>query len=474
MIPPRPSNLLMFAWLTIGYAVVHMIAALWAFSVLQAIGGTTPSEHLQVVEGDGPVIAIQTSVGNMARVAYRRLDGTRIDGPIGQVAKGVNLYPRLAGRPSSWENRISPFIDFQSPTVNWYLIVPPDRNGTGYFSGFEQLSNRHVGYLGTQGFSSQIPATDQSFDLGTARNPFLGAVAAAQTEYFHGEPYEPRTGPQANSPIPPNAGADAMWMLSNGTLYEIRLAEHTVRKLIEHRPEIRRLTRLTLRGEKDRKLELLLRTDTGLTILDPRTLAEEAIALELQQPSSNETYYELSDGQRIFVSSLYSQDPSVPHTARIFWIDVTGRVERQVDTEYAVGGAWNPAGLEAAAFPAPVIPFVAAFVAPFTEAQHVLHAQRGDKPSSYFGHVGDFFRMFKVWLVASLLIGLATGWAARRREVDVFHNPSWLWPVLVGACGWFGWMGYICLRPLPARLPHGQWLPAQPEPNRPLGTEIFA
>jgi len=78
------------------------------------------------------------------------------------------------------------------------------------------------------------------------------------------------------------------------------------------------------------------------------------------------------------------------------------------------------------------------------------------------------------WVLLAVLVGIACGWACRRRERDVFGNTSWLWPVLVGLCGWFGWMAYICLRPLPARLPHGQWMPSQPDPGRPLGTEVFA
>jgi len=44
----------------------------------------------------------------------------------------------------------------------------------------------------------------------------------------------------------------------------------------------------------------------------------------------------------------------------------------------------------------------------------------------------------------------------------------------VGALGWFGWMGYIGVRPLPARLPHGPWMPEQPDSNRPVGIEVFA
>jgi ABC-2 type transport system ATP-binding protein len=40
--------------------------------------------------------------------------------------------------------------------------------------------------------------------------------------------------------------------------------------------------------------------------------------------------------------------------------------------------------------------------------------------------------------------------------------------------GWFVWIGYCCVRPLPARLPGGRWMPSQPEPNRPIGTEVFA
>ena len=96
------------------------------------------------------------------------------------------------------------------------------------------------------------------------------------------------------------------------------------------------------------------------------------------------------------------------------------------------------------------------------------------EPVTYPARLFQFLSFVKIWIIVSVLVGLGTAWQVRRREVDVFQSSSWFWPILAGACGWFGWIGYSFVNPLPARLPNHQWLPAQPEPARPLGTEIFA
>ena len=92
---------------------------------------------------------------------------------------------------------------------------------------------------------------------------------------------------------------------------------------------------------------------------------------------------------------------------------------------------------------------------------------------SHWGRLAVIVSAFGSWLIFSFLVGLVVGWDCWRRE-RIRGSTGWIWPIAVGLCGWFGWMAYVSLRPLPARLPNRQRLAARPEPNLSVGTEIFA
>jgi hypothetical protein len=158
-----------------------------------------------------------------------------------------------------------------------------------------------------------------------------------------------------------------------------------------------------------------------------------------------------------------------PQLHQIQWINDDGTVERRAEWTSPDTTVSEPVGLGfSLGIPAPLVSLGAWLTTPF------LPSSLWKGKDTPLGRMGEFFFYFKVWLGTSLLIGIATGGACRLRERTVFGTSNWFWPILVGACGWFGWMGYICLRPLPARLPRGAWLPSRPEPAQPIDTEIFA
>lgn len=466
-----PTALLMFVWLTIGYAVIHVVLAMWGLSIVQSIvNGSRIYEHLQVFEDDGPLII--SYGGGWQKAAYRHLDGTAVTGSIGKQMNGVFLQIAEPGRPRSWDARMASFTDFRSPAVNWYLVIPPSRSQTAYFTGFEQLSRRHVGYLGVEGFSLQVPEPQHSFHIPTeANNSFLGRVAATQTDRVS-SPYEIYSGGYTSKENDmANTGFDVVWILSDGTIYEVRLGQRKVRTLLTNRPEFLNLARAHIKRDGRSYLQLLVRTDRGLLMIDPETLAEQFTPLDPPMHGDQENLYQLADGRRLFTSTHYSFQSGDPTTTQLYWLDESGGIERRGEVILASVGGTTVFELTlgvGVTVPAPIISLATIGIAP------LVSPRMPTEPASYLGRVGYYAATFKVWLITSLIIGGLTAWAARRRERDVFHNESWLWPILVGLCGWFGWMGYICLRPLPARLPHGAWFPAQPEPNRPLGTEIFA
>lgn len=466
----RTAPGLMFAWLLLGYAVIHIVILAWGVTIIQSVfANNSPSEHLQVFEDDGPLI--QSYNRGLGQITYRQMDGTVVPGTIGMHVNGAALDHSFRGIPYSWQARLSSFIDFQSPTVNWYLVAPPDYSDTAYFVGYEQLSRRLVGYLDTKGFSSLEPPPERRFHIRTsAHHAFNGSVAATQSPYLQ-QAYEPSGGYfQRDIVEVANADLDAVWILSEGTLYEIRLGTRKVRVLIENHPEFQTLASSRFKRDGKTHLQLLTRTDQRVIVIDPATLQEQSIPLESRSPQEYWNYYQMANGQRLIVSTLTSTDPASSKKSLIRWLNEDGSVERSEEVSLASPQTNNLDLTLGAALilPAPALPLAVVWIAPLIEPQILA------KSESYFTRVQRHLAMFSGWLMISLAVGVLAGAACRQRELNVFGNESWVWPVVVGLCGWFGWIGYSFLRPLPARLPSGQWLPAQPEPNRPLGTEIFA
>jgi len=465
----------MFAFLTVGYGVVHVVVSIWAISISQAVWpDSTPSELLRVTD-DGE--ALIQSYGR-GKVTFRKLDGTPVPETLGMFQKFANpatLATQNPGEPRTWRTRIASFHDYQKPATCWYLILPPNRASTAYFVGYEQPSRRLVGYIGVSGFSSQLPTVEQSFPITTSADyAFVGSVASTQTinPYAYANSAEPNADNLDMQYIPmANARADAVWIRSQGTIYEIRLGARTVRTALKGLLEMRCLAQTSTDRDGKTFLELLGRSETGLLIIDPETGTVETVPLEPVPRNGYESFYQLKDGRRMLVhhTTTNRHGRSLQHH-RISWLGEDGQTARteEVTLDYTYGLQLNPSIAFSLACPSPVVAVGALFIAPaFTPAD-------SPETQTYSGRVAQFFAEAWGWFAVALLTGILTGWTCRRRERDVFGSSHWLWPILVGACGWFGWMGYICLRPLPARLPHGQWLPTTPEPNPALGTEIFA
>ena len=468
-------SLLMFVWLIVGYAAVHIVLSVWGISVLQAIWpSSVPVEALHITNDGEPII--QSYTNSYYNATFRRLDGTLISDRIGlnrMFAGSTYLTVPEHAEPGSWSDRISSFHDFQKPATCWYSMIPPNRASTAYFVGYDKLSRRKIGYLGINGFSLQQPSVEQSFPVSTSQYAHLqGVLVATQKVNNYSEPFEPDGDSiESQMAIIPNAATDAVWILSNSTIYEIRLGSRTVRTVIDNRPDLRFLERRVDVEDEKVTMKLLVRTETGLLTIDPDSGKSEFLTLESPPPHFYESIAHLKNGQNVVVHREISNRRGRLQQVNILWMDAQGQIERRAVTQLfgSSSDLWlDPDVACCLSLPIPIASVGALSISPW-----LIEPASTDMPKT-FGGFSQFFAEFKMWLVISLLTGIVTGWACRRRERDVFGRSGWFWPILVGAFGWFGWMGYICLRPLPARLPHGCWMPARPEPNQPLGTEIFA
>ncbi len=467
------DSLMMFAWLTIGYSIVHGIVAFWGITCLQTFF-PTPQLHewIRITQEGEPLIEVWS--GERTKSGYRHLDGTMQQDFIQRSFAAPLYLPKLTepAEAISWNGRIAGFFDYQTPGTCWYLIAPPNSSSTAYFVGYDPKSRRIEGYIGLKGFLSEMPTIDESFPIHSSyQSSFAHAMTAAIQNSAGIEQFNEPDAEWTKEWIQTAGGLpDHVWILSKGTVYEIRLRERAVHKLVENRPDMHSLTSFSIDREGKTLKRLALNGETELLIVEPQSGQSESVKLDPTSANSNLFFYQLKSGQRLLSYDVGRSVGNRTWTTHIKWLDAEGHVEREAEAKLNYKPPSPPLDMGLAAylgFPSPLVAFGSWLATPFLP-EHTLVA------NSPLGRIFEFFHHMKLWIGLSLLTGIATGWACRRRERDCFGSSSWFWPILVGACGWFGWMGYICLRPLPARLPRGQWLPAQPEPAQPLGTEIFA
>ena len=461
--------LLMFTWLTVGFAVVHIAICGWFIAIgVAAWPDSEPNEYLMFDRDGEPVV--QTWMRGDQEVSFRRLDGTPV--PINPSTRAnllsqITIYHSEEGESSSWDNRFQAFQDFKIPTTYWYHVQPLDRPGTSYFEGFDKATRRRIGYLGPNGYVQQRPSTLQSFSIRPTKfGAQLGLLVSSGTRY--GEVIEPAYNGVATYK---NAAADTVWLLAADSIYEIQLQARTVHLMPNSHAGAQYLTGQGIEHEGAANLQLVLRTSEGLERITPESNESEFLKLDPVLSSNDVEAFCVTKGGRQIISRSTFGSNTLQQNEQIHdvkWFDARGAVERTEHLTLHYPGNQIPLAAFDLCAPIPMISFGAWFAAPS------VRPASPDEPARYSTRFAEFAATMWHWLVSSLLIGLASGWSCWQRERQVFGRSGWAWAILVGICGWFGWVGYIFLRPLPARLPNLQWIPSQPEPNVALGIEIFA
>ena len=461
---PRLGSLLMYIWLTVGYGIAHPIALAWLISLFAALFfSQTVSWESDLVTDDGKLLIHES--GRNALPSYRNLDGSRISDDDSVKIRGADGgHVQVADQTpaTTWNLRIRSMHDSRRPTVYWYVVLFPEMNNAAHLVGYDESSRQKIGYLGKNGFSTQPPERNQMFTIPN----FSSYVIASGMQPWATEP-NPNYGQGQQTE---NATPDTIWILSEQKIYEIRLASRTVRPLIEDQPDIESLGLLIQTVGKVYRTIILGRSKSAVSLIDPQTKQIEKIELGSMIENQGIGLYLPQEGQRILIlSSMKWNAFQNSRQRRALWLTDDGQIDRQIEFELHTTNNYAllmPLGF-AACLPCPIV------CAGFISVAPAVNNEFTDE-STYGRRFQVVFKIFRWWAISSLMIGFACGWACRRREVEVFGSRSWFWPLIVAISGWFGWIGYSCVRRLPARKLKQEWMPSQPEPNARLGTEIYA
>lgn len=163
---PLPRQLLMAATLAVGFGTVWCILALWlGAAVYEACSGKLPPWENLVIMSDGTPLIVTHPRDNLSLATYRDLNGEKHD-PVNPqeylqsvAMSGEHEPPSFFTPRLDWDHRIKVFMDEREPAANWYFVHDGKPQGSGYFVGYERISNRLIGYVGLSGFRPRLPTT---------------------------------------------------------------------------------------------------------------------------------------------------------------------------------------------------------------------------------------------------------------------------------------------------------------------------
>ena len=491
--------------LAVGFGVVYIIAAFWGYAIWESWRPQPQTcEEVRVLAngaavvhhtGDGrkryyAVKAIAPTVGSRGAHALRPvIDGTPLAiAPNEQWAEGAALeIPEI--REQAWlmfplpvHSRVAGFSDYDSAPTNWYFIHDGTQSGQGYFVGYDQKSNLRVGFIGQDGFRTEMPPREAWFPVDgvkmaswQAKNVFFPASAGIQGE----------SGPTACDDMP----CWVVHMLAGDRFLRIDLRSRTVRTLIDRTTlvSLGQITPALPTGTKEaappasRPHHLAVRTAERVLVFDGAGKQVDSFVIPPYLRKRWFQFYELG-GQRALFNSTHGV-PDGSQRTDLFWTDPTGKVRRQ--EELALAGVSEPQNeRKQLLYMAYLIPSPAAWAVfgAWVEEYREDRVRRN--------HWNELRRLFLIiWPALAVVCGLAAvlavycGWRQRR-----FAQPwTVVWMIFVFLGGPAGLVGYLFHRrwPVLETCPHCGRLAARdreaccrcgtefPAPA-PKGIEVFA
>jgi len=464
MIARKFSLLRQLVWaatLAAGFGVLWFALWLWLGNSIQEAwrGGRQnwpPREYL-VVRNDGSplILSTPTPPADLSRETCRDLSGRAQDVPdrddqLPAVStSGAHGAPAFFSSRLSWHERLKEFTDEKAPTVNWFFVHDGEREGAGYFVGYDRVSNGGVGFIGLSGFHSQpVPASDWIPVRGDLMRDY-STWSSAPVWVGSGRAWVPRPNPLD---LPPRL----VYVPSGNRLRLVDLSARTVTTVWEspepiESPGIPMLSNWSS-GRPTKEQPILVRTTQRMYALDRKhnVIRVFTIPTEVDRQSQAQ-WYEIGNGEAITVFFRPNSAGDADNVSRqmVYRIAANGAIREQVELTLKNGG---PAGnkqaeayLLALGLPAPSILF-------FIDLFFVIGINRIQSgPSAFLGSLGQSGPpLFVVWALSSVLAFLA--WR-RARSFGLSNRDQAVWATFVLLFGVAAYLGFILYRRWPIRQP---------------------
>jgi hypothetical protein len=481
---------LLAATLASGFGTVWLVVTTWVgSSIIEAWPGEIwpPREEL-VVAPDGTPLIASTPHENLSLTTYRELGGRAHD-PIDREEMLPALYMPgdheaigVIFSPLGWELRLKVFVDEREPNTDWYFVHDGKAQGSGYFVGYERVSNRRIGFIGLSGFRSHAVPPDEWI-------PVRGEVFRDYS-FWSSAPVSIRTGRGwfvrlDRWDLPPRL----VYVPSGDRLRLVDLAARTVVTVFEAPEPIESVGVPPLAsystGHLTRARPILVRTTQKIYALDHKhkVIREFTIPGDIDRRSSV-SWFEPGNGQAIadFVRPRSTAEADNVTKRTVYRIADDGQIENTLELTLHTGSRVTDQQkqnvLLAVGLPCPLIQVA---IAP-------LFAVAIDR-QGYPAAVSTMFKEFWPSVVAVLALSAvlaAIAWR-RSRGFGLGRRDQTIWAVFVLLFGFPAYVGFLLHRLWPTRVrcPNCQTLAARdralctecgtrfPDPS-PKGIEIFA
>jgi len=192
---------------------------------------------------------------------------------------------------------------------------------------------------------------------------------------------------------------------------------------------------------------LAIRTLDKITLLDPRSGAQEEYQIPAKARGAQFSFYEFADGTGMLYVRRRPEGGILP--VDLYWVDDTGRFVRDVHLELVRGGPPTDTRLATAGAalvaPIPAIWTVASFV-----AMPLSYAYSGQEPGYSAALARSLGESWPGLLISLAITGGAVWWCIKRQRQ---YAAGWTrtWVVSVSLLGLPAFLGYLLHRCWPVR-----------------------
>ena len=318
-----PRRFAKAAVLAAGFGTIWAAAVVWLGSTVGewATGVDRPQLRTLAVAGDGTPLIESYSPNDYSQRTYLELDGReRPEGvgddqiyPMYLAGEDYGLSSIFGGRP--WTSRLKVFRNEREPEAYWYFLQDDSPEGSGYFVGYERVSNRILGYIGLAGSREGPIAPGERIPAASETNVVLS--------YWSSIPYRDYMQSVLRfQPAPGEVPPRLVHIPSGNLLRVVDLGDRTVRTAFEAPEPIVAVAVPTYAvSRKGSGRSILVRTAGRVYKLDHdyRLVGTFAIPPEVG-PGTPIQWYEADDGRAVAFCNLPPPDgkefvrPSRSHT----------------------------------------------------------------------------------------------------------------------------------------------------------------
>jgi hypothetical protein len=493
---PLLRSLLVATTLAIGFGTIWAALAAWICtaidSAMQGADSDANSWEQLMVRSDGTPVIMRSRRDNLSNSTFHDLSGKPTEPPnrdhqlTGYLLTGAHAPPGFFTDRLNWMQRLRIFINEQDPTILWYFVHDGQPAGAGYFVGYEQASNRRVGFIGLSGSrTSPVPPSEWIPVRGPVMEDFT-QWSSLPISIYSGSMWG-----RGYRPVPRDIPPHQVFVPSGNLLRLTDLANRTVTTVFEAPEPIESIGIPSLAdyagtGPPQTEQPILVRTAWQILALNRRYQVTRTFDIPTEAGRQSAfTWYEFGNGQalaEIYRPGMNRGDSGITRKP-MYRIARDGTIEDRFEVVLHNGSPGlterMEGFLEAVVLPVPALLCV-------TE----LSIMMGDDPSHRFGAalrnvIRDRWPSLLVVVVVALALAVL---AQRRSRAFAFSRRAQIaWTAFVFLLGLPAYVGFRLHRRWPIRLlcPHCQ-SPAPrdrtacvecgerfPEPAR-KGIEIFA